>query len=79
MSPTIPLSSRANAAWICAAVLRAEKYGTELKGLGPMLNKENILAGLRDDPNPGVRRLEERNVEQARARVCEQEHRERVA
>lgn len=51
------LSARANAAWICVALLRAEKYGTELKSLGPMLNKENILARLRDDPNPGIRRL----------------------
>ena len=57
MNASIPLDTRANAAWTCAAVLRAEKYGTELKGLGRMLNKESILAGLRDDPNPGIRRL----------------------
>lgn len=53
----IPLSARANAAWICAALLRAEKYGLELANLGCMLDKESILAGLRDDHNPGIRRL----------------------
>ena len=57
MNASLPLSARANAAWTCTALLRAEKYGLELANLGCMLDKESILAGLRDDPNPGVRRL----------------------